>query len=80
MRHLHALLLLVMAACVVGATPPPPELTVTSPERGLVQGGAGQILVAGVARPGSDGAAIARVSVNRVPAALAADEIGRAHV
>ncbi len=73
MRHLHALLLLVMAACVVGGTPPPPELTVTSPERGLVQGGAGQILVAGVARPGSDGAAIARVSVNPVPAALAAD-------
>ena len=80
MRHLPilgrsapALLLLVMAACVVGATPPPPELTVTSPERGLVQGGGGQIMVAGIARPGSDGAAIARVTVNREPARLAAD-------
>lgn len=61
-----------LAACV-GAMPPPPDLQVTSPERGLVQGTAGRVVVEGVARPGPSGAVVTRVDVNRVRAALAPD-------
>ena len=75
MRQAHSRLavlvsLSTLAACV-GPMPPPPELRVTSPRRGMVQGGAGQVTVTGTALPGADGAPIARVKVNGVPATLA---------
>lgn len=79
MRHAQAvsrsaalLLLFTVVACV-GAMPPPPELRVTSPQRGMIQGGAGQITVTGTTQPGPDGAAVIKVTVNKVPAKLAAD-------
>jgi hypothetical protein len=60
-----------LAACTGPA--PPPELRVTSPKRGLVQGDAGRITVQGNALPGPSGAAVVKVTVNKVPAMLAAD-------
>ncbi|HEX5062193.1 MAG TPA: hypothetical protein VFV99_22640 [Kofleriaceae bacterium] len=63
----------IVAAACVGPLPPPPELTVTSPQRGLVQGEAGQIVVKGTALPGPSGDPVARVTVNNTPALLAAD-------
>lgn len=72
MRHLISLALVSLAACV-GTTPPSPELTVTSPTRGMYQASGDQIVVHGTARPGADGAAIARVTVNGAAAKLAAD-------
>src|SRR5436190_5779290 len=74
MRQAHSLLVslaLVQIAGCVGPMPPPPELRVTSPQRGMVQGGAGQVTVTGTALPGADGAPIARVKANGVPATLA---------
>lgn len=61
-----------MIACV-GEMPPPPQLTVTSPKRGMVQSGAGRVTVTGTTQPGTDGSRVTKVSVNKVPATLAAD-------
>lgn len=72
MRHLLSIALVSLAACV-GTTPPAPELTVTSPMRGMYQASGDQVIVQGTARPGTDGAAIARVTVNGAAAKLAAD-------
>jgi hypothetical protein len=71
-RSSFVVLLTMLVACV-GALPPPPELRVTSPQRGLVQGSAGPIVVQGTALPGVDGARVTSVTVNRVRATLAAD-------
>ncbi|HWU87703.1 MAG TPA: hypothetical protein VN253_10535 [Kofleriaceae bacterium] len=71
-RSFVLLLLTTVMACT-GAMPPPPELRVTSPKRGMVQGDAGRITVQGTALPGSSGAAVAKVTVNKVPATLTAD-------
>src|SRR5690349_21781924 len=57
------------AACG-GQAPPPPVLTVTSPARGLVQSGAGQIRVTGTAMPSASGDPVAKVTVNGAAAAL----------
>lgn len=70
--HARAALFLFMVGCV-GTMPPPPELAVTSPERSMVQSSAGQVVVKGTARPGSDGSPVVRVTVNDAPATLAAD-------
>jgi hypothetical protein len=53
-----------------GQAPPPPVLTVTSPARGLMQSGAGQITVTGTAMPSASGDPVAKVTVNGVAAAL----------
>jgi hypothetical protein len=66
------LLTTIVVACVA-PTPPPPDLRVTSPKRGLVQGSSGRVVVTGTAVPGTDGALVTRVVVNRQPATLAAD-------
>lgn len=73
MRHIILLSLVTMTACMVGSTPPPPQLKVTSPDRAMVQSDAGQVVVKGVAQPGTDGSPIVKVTVNKVPAMLAAD-------
>lgn len=67
------LLLLTTVMACTGSMPPPPELRVTSPKRGMVQGDAGRITVQGTALPGPSGAAVAKVTVNKVPATLTAD-------
>jgi hypothetical protein len=67
------LLFLVLAAACIGELPPPPNLLVTSPERGLVQSGAGTVVVKGTALPGPDGASIRKVTINKTPATLAPD-------
>lgn len=74
MRHLisASVLLAGLVACT-GQLPPPPALRVTSPQRGLVQNGPGKVTVTGTAAPGADGARVIRVTVNHVPATLAAD-------
>ncbi len=66
------LLTTIVVACV-GQPPPPPELTVTSPQRGMVQGSAGMVMVRGTALPGPSGALVRSVKVNDVPATLATD-------
>ncbi len=68
-------LLLVTAACDSGpgALPEPPILKVTSPQRSLIQNGAGQILVTGTVTPNADGDAISKVLVNNVAANVNAD-------
>ncbi|NVB85677.1 MAG: hypothetical protein HOV81_45350 [Kofleriaceae bacterium] len=71
-RSAVVVLVATSTACV-GEMPPPPQITVTSPERGLVQGHAGQVVVKGVASPGVSGSPVTSVTVNRVPAMLAAD-------
>ena len=65
-------LLFLLAACM-GELPPPPNLLVTSPERGLIQNGAGMVTVKGTAEPGSDGAAVRKVTINGTVATLASD-------
>lgn len=70
---LLVLLVVSTAMACVGEMPPPPELKVTSPDRGLVQGGGGRVTVEGIARPGVSGSKIARVEVNDVPATVDAD-------
>ena len=70
---LAVVLLLVTAAACTGEMPPPPSLKVTSPQRGLVQSGVGQVTVSGVALPGPDGNPVASVLVNKKAATLAAD-------
>lgn len=71
-RSVLVLVIATLVACI-GEMPPPPELQVTSPERGLVAGDAGRVMVEGKARPGPTGAAVTRVEVNDVRATLAAD-------
>jgi hypothetical protein len=66
------ILLVLMAACI-GSMPPPPELKVTSPQRGMTQSTAGQVVVTGTALPGADGSPIVKVTVNDAPAVVAAD-------
>ncbi len=66
------LVLLATTAACEGSLPPPPILTVTSPARGLVQE-AGQVVVKGIALPNPNGDRVTNVTVNRVPAILAAD-------
>src|SRR5688572_7898805 len=63
---------LFLAACV-GEMPPPPNLMVTSPERGLIQSGAGSVLVKGTALPGPDGSPVTAVTINKTAATLASD-------
>ena len=65
-------MLTALAACT-GELPPPPALTVTSPQRGLVQSDAGQVVVTGTALPGPDGDAVASVTINGVATMLAPD-------
>jgi len=74
MRHLvpSCAVLLVLAACE-GALPPPPVLTVTSPQRSLIQSDGTQIVVKGTAVPGPSGDAVTSVVVNKVSATLSAD-------
>ncbi|MBA3391002.1 MAG: hypothetical protein H0T89_00070 [Deltaproteobacteria bacterium] len=68
-------LLLVTAACdgAPGAIPEPPILKITSPQRSLIQNGAGQIMVTGTVTPNADGDAISKVLVNNVAANVNAD-------
>jgi hypothetical protein len=75
MAHpLSRLALLVMFATACDVAPaPPPRLTVTSPQRGLVQSEVGRILVTGTAVPGAGGESVTKVTVNNVNATLAAD-------
>lgn len=68
-----ALVLLSTVVACVGEVPPPPHLSVTSPERGLVQSTAGQVVVKGTALPGPDGSPITKVMVNETTAMLGAD-------
>lgn len=76
MRQAPKAALLVVLATTFGcegAMPPPPILKVTSPHRGLVQGGGGQIMVTGTTEPSADGDRVVKVKINEVPAQLAAD-------
>ncbi len=66
------LLAATFVACI-GPLPPPPEVTVTSPQRGLVQSDSGRVMVTGNAQPGPSGSPVTKVTVNDVPAMLAAD-------
>lgn len=76
MRQAHSRfvfpVLLATVGCV-GAMPPPPEVTVTSPQRGLIQSDATKVTVTGTTAPGPDGSPVARVKVNGVAATLAGD-------
>jgi hypothetical protein len=67
-----ALLLALATACTV-TPPPPPIVKVTSPQRGMTQSEVGRIEVKGIALPGPTGSPVAKVTVNQVPATLAAD-------
>src|SRR5689334_2011084 len=71
----RAILLVVLAtiASCTGELPPPPGLSVTSPERGLTQSDAGQVVVKGTVQPSPSGSPVTGVMVNDVPAQLAAD-------
>src|SRR5688572_28944356 len=68
-------LLLVTAACDggVGTLPEPPELRITSPQRSLVQNGAGMLTVTGTVAPNVEGDQVEKVTVNGVQANLNAD-------
>jgi hypothetical protein len=70
--HLGLAFLSTVAACMP-SLPPPPDLLVTSPERGLVQNGEGQVRVTGTALPGSDGSPVTKVTVNNKTADVGAD-------
>ncbi|HTR56057.1 MAG TPA: hypothetical protein VMJ10_35515 [Kofleriaceae bacterium] len=75
MRNLLLASGLTLIACSSGPAqlPDPPVLQVTSPQRSLIQNGAGSIDVTGTATPGDDGAAIKSVMVNNVAAQVNAD-------
>lgn len=68
-------LLLAIAACdsAPGTLPEPPVLKVTSPQRSLVQNGAGAITVTGTVTPNSEGDQIQKVTVNGVQASVNPD-------
>lgn len=53
--------------------PEPPVLSVTSPQRSLVQSGAAQLRVEGTVAPGLDGTPLDKVTVNGVQATVEAD-------
>lgn len=73
-HHVSTSLLLALFATGCEVTmPPPPVLTVTSPQRGLVQSDTGRIIVTGTALPTPNGDAVRKVEVNGVRANLAAD-------
>ena len=63
------------AACDSGpaALKDPPILKVTSPDRGLLQSGAGIVTVKGTVTPNASGALVDSVLVNNVPAVVGAD-------
>jgi Glucodextranase, domain B len=78
MRNLLALstgLLLAMTACDggPGTQPEPPVLKISSPQRSLIQNGAGAITVTGTVTANAEGDAIDKVSVNGVQANVAPD-------
>jgi hypothetical protein len=71
---MRMILLLTLATVACGGpSPPPPILTVTSPQRGLVQSDAAQLTVTGTAQPGTLGTNVTKVTVNGVAATLHAD-------
>jgi hypothetical protein len=65
--------LLFIATAVACGNPPPPVLTITSPTRSLIQSETGPLTVTGTAMPGTDGARVAKVTVNQVEATLRPD-------
>jgi hypothetical protein len=77
MRNLMTIsgLLLAITACDggLGTMPEPPTLRITSPQRSLVQNGAGSITVTGMVTPNVEGDAIDKVTVNGVQASVQAD-------
>jgi hypothetical protein len=70
-----SLLLASTAACTdsIGELPEPPVLRIISPERSLIQDGAGAVLVHGTVMPNSEGTPIKEVKVNDVAAAVGPD-------
>jgi hypothetical protein len=72
MAQPFSLLVLFATACTV-TSPPPPVVKVTTPQRGMVQSSAGQVIVKGIATPGPSGSPVAKVTVNKTRAALEAD-------
>jgi hypothetical protein len=71
MRYLS---LLLFAACTVGGPQPdPPLLTVTSPQRSLVQDTAGALVVTGRVEANPTGSAVKSVVVNGTQATIASD-------
>src|SRR5689334_6045723 len=64
---------LIGACTAPGNQPEPPALTVTSPQRSLVQEGLAQIKVTGTVAPNLDGTPVEKVLVNNVQATLEAD-------
>jgi hypothetical protein len=77
-----ALSLLVAVGCDGGPADyrEPPLLKVTSPQRSLVQSGAGQITVTGTVAPNIDGVPVQKVLVNNVQANLNADGTWQADI
>lgn len=75
MRTLFLTSLLFSAACTSGPgeLADPPALTITSPARSLIQDHAGKVTVTGTVTPNVEGTPIATVSVNNIPATVAAD-------
>jgi hypothetical protein len=75
MRTIFLTSLLFSAACStgLGELADPPELTITSPARSLIQDHVGQVTVTGTVTPNASGTPIATVSVNNIPATVAAD-------
>ena len=75
LRLASGLSLLALVGCDTGpgVQAEPPVLTITSPQRSLVQNGAGTITVTGTALPNASGQPIASVSVNNVAATVGAD-------
>src|SRR5687767_12935795 len=85
MRNLITLstgLLLAITACDggLGTLPEPPVLKITSPQRSLLQNGAGPVMVTGMVTPNSEGDAIDKVIVNGVQATVNADGTFQAQV
>ncbi len=75
MRTIFLTSLLFSAACSTGPgeLADPPALTITSPARSLIQDHVGQVTVTGTVTPNAGGTPIATVSVNNIPATVAAD-------
>ena len=75
-------LLLAIAACEggPGVAPEPPVLKITSPQRSLLQNGAGSITVTGMVTPNSEGDTVEKVTVNGVQATLNADGTFQAQI
>jgi hypothetical protein len=77
MRNLFTIcsFLLAITACDggVGTLPEPPVLKITSPQRSLVQNGAGALTVTGTVTPNAEGDTVDKVLVNGVQASVSAD-------